>query len=397
MSSSVEVARRSRPRDRKQRIAAAAAVAFAERGYHQVSMSDVAAAVGISAPALYRHYPNKYALFAEAAFLTAHRLLEDTESFGAEPPADRDAALARLDGLLDAVIATTIELRASGGLYRWEGRYLERDDRMRLTAEFSTLRERLLVPFAVARPGLSDDDRGLLVWGALSVVASITAHRTTLAAAALADLLRDAAWRVLESDPLPRAPAREPVAGIPAAGRRERLVTEAIALFARRGYHDTSIEEIATAVELTPSGVYRHFPSKAAILLEACERAAERLEDGMGRAREAASARDAVHLAATDYVRRSVENQQLIRVYFADLGSLAVEDQRRLRTLQRAYVAEWAELLGRARPELSTREATVLVHAGFGVVADLLVLPRRGDRDLEAPVTRLLELVLGAS
>ncbi len=45
-------ATRTRPKDRRQQIAMAAALAFSERGYHQVSLSDVADAVGISAPAL---------------------------------------------------------------------------------------------------------------------------------------------------------------------------------------------------------------------------------------------------------------------------------------------------------------------------------------------------------
>ena len=48
-----------RPRDRKQQILAAAGELFREHGYHNVSVAQVAAAVGITAPALYRHFKNK--------------------------------------------------------------------------------------------------------------------------------------------------------------------------------------------------------------------------------------------------------------------------------------------------------------------------------------------------
>ncbi len=58
---------RRRPKNRKAQIAAVAAEAFTERGYHGVSIDEIAAAVGISGPALYRHFPNKYALFSQAA------------------------------------------------------------------------------------------------------------------------------------------------------------------------------------------------------------------------------------------------------------------------------------------------------------------------------------------
>lgn len=390
---------RARPRDRKARIAEAAAAAFAARGYHRVSMNDVAQAVGISAPALYRHFPHKYALFAQAAFATAHRLLVATETVAVEEARDRDAAFATVDALLEAVIATTIELRAIGGIYRWEGHYLEREDRARLTAEFGTLRERVAGPHAVYRPDLDADERELLVWAALSAIASITAHRTVLAASSLQEVLRAAAWRVLDADvpavapAVPRAPS-----GDVSGRRRDRLIVEAIDLFAVRGYHDVTIEDIASAVDLTPSGVYRHFDGKSSILLEACVRAAARLEDSAARARSADPALppgDALRALARDYVGYSIDNENLLRVYFAEARSLGDDEQRRLRSLQQHYIATWVEVLREARPDLPLREATVLVHAGFGVVGDLRVYAHRRRVDLAEATVTLLMVVLG--
>lgn len=51
----------------KERALSAALELFGSRGYDAVSMNDIAAAVGIRAPSLYKHFQSKEALFAEAA------------------------------------------------------------------------------------------------------------------------------------------------------------------------------------------------------------------------------------------------------------------------------------------------------------------------------------------
>jgi len=58
-----------------------------------------------------------------------------------------------------------------------------------------------------------------------------------------------------------------------AAPTRERILAAAIDLFGRQGYHGTSVGEIETAAGLVPrsGGLYKHFPSKAALLEAAME------------------------------------------------------------------------------------------------------------------------------
>ena len=393
---------RTRPRDRKRRIEEAAALAFAQHGYHAVGMQDIAAAVGISAPALYRHFPNKYALFVRTAFTLAHRLVEDTDAAAALPLDTPDDARAALDALVEAVIATTVELRATGGIYRWEGRYLEPDDRELLTSEFRTLRRRFEAAHAVHRPAVEEADRRLLVLAALSAIASITAHHTTVAARTLRALLAGAAWRALDGslpapDSVDAAPAPAPDAEVSAEqGRRAQLIDAAIRQFAARGYNEATIEDIAVAVDLTPSGVYRHFDGKSALLLAACDRAAVSLERAVLRAREeAASPSELMHGLVRAYVAHTFGNLELTRVYFSEIANLAPDEQRRLRALQRAHVADWVAVLQAVRPELGGREAAVLVHAGLGVVADQAPLLPVRDAAAAERLACLVEIVLG--
>jgi AcrR family transcriptional regulator len=60
---------------RREQILAVAAQLFARRGFHGVSIADLGAAVGISGPALYRHFPGKEALLTELLVGISQRLL----------------------------------------------------------------------------------------------------------------------------------------------------------------------------------------------------------------------------------------------------------------------------------------------------------------------------------
>ena len=51
--------------ERRAELLAAAATLFADRGFAGVRLEDLGAAVGISGPAVYRHFPNKEAVLVE--------------------------------------------------------------------------------------------------------------------------------------------------------------------------------------------------------------------------------------------------------------------------------------------------------------------------------------------
>lgn len=68
--------RRSRAKaDRRRELLRAAARLIAERGFPGVRLEDLGSAVGISGPAVYRHFPNKDALLVELLTDISERLL----------------------------------------------------------------------------------------------------------------------------------------------------------------------------------------------------------------------------------------------------------------------------------------------------------------------------------
>ena len=61
---------------RREQIVATAAELFALRGFHGVSVGDIGAAVGVSGPALYKHFAAKEAILAEMLVRISEDLLE---------------------------------------------------------------------------------------------------------------------------------------------------------------------------------------------------------------------------------------------------------------------------------------------------------------------------------
>src|SRR5579862_6886035 len=58
---------------------------------------------------------------------------------------------------------------------------------------------------------------------------------------------------------------------LPAAERRSQLLEVALDRFAARGFHDTSMEDIADAAGVTKPVLYQHFGSKRTLYLELLE------------------------------------------------------------------------------------------------------------------------------
>ncbi|MFJ3670407.1 TetR family transcriptional regulator [Streptomyces sp. NPDC090106] len=370
-----------RPRNRRQLIVEAAGRVFSERGYHWTSMEEIAARVGITAAALYRHFPNKYALFAECTEIMADRLVAAVDEV---PPA------APLADLLAALGRVTVAYRASGGVYRWEARYLHREDRRHLRAKFAHVvgrveeavgREHPLPPTgppATGQPPAASRPLSLAhlrAVAALGAIGSITMHHTSIAARRAEELLSASAARVAATDPAaaPRGAARpvEPPAQPVPRTRRAQILAAAIPLFARDGFASVTNGQIAEAVGLAPSALYRHYPGKVDILAAACLQAAGVVTQGVDRGlRDIADPYDAVVALAATHVAYCFEHTALNSVAEAEVAGLPDDLRRPVVLAQREYIAVWEQQLRLVRAELDPRQARVLVHAGFGVAVE---------------------------
>jgi AcrR family transcriptional regulator len=91
---------------RREQILKEAARLFAERGFHGVGVDEIGAAVGISGPGLYRHFPGKDAMLAELLVGISERLLAGGQLRVAEDATSGDGSP---EALLDALIEGHID------------------------------------------------------------------------------------------------------------------------------------------------------------------------------------------------------------------------------------------------------------------------------------------------
>ncbi|RMI30319.1 TetR family transcriptional regulator [Nocardia stercoris] len=363
---------RRRPKNRRAQIAAEAAAAFGSSGYHGVSMEDIAGRLGISSAALYRHYPSKYALFREELQRLAEVNLAATvlpEEAAAWTPQQR------IDHVLSATIATMLANRTTVALARWEQRYLERADRKAMDEQFAAATTALRRLIGELRPELDGHDRAVRAVAIFSVISSIGDHHTTIPAKPLTQLLKSTSWALIRTD-LPAVdstPEPPPPVEIPESFKHELLLKKAVDLFKDRGYANVSMEDIASAADLSAaSAVYRYYRSKSTLLAAAFRRAGDRVSGAIGPAVAAASTpADALSTLIELYVAGSFEDRALTYVYYSEFSHVDPEDRATLRHLQHQVVAEWAKLVVAVRPELTIGQARILVHAAFGLVIGL--------------------------
>jgi len=71
---------------------------------------------------------------------------------------------------------------------------------------------------------------------------------------------------------------------LPAAQRRQQLIGAAFAVFAAKGFHDASMNDIAEAAGVTKPVLYQHFGSKRDLFLELLREGAQRLSDAVATA-----------------------------------------------------------------------------------------------------------------
>ena len=357
-------------------------------------MDDIAGRVGVTAASLYRHYSGKYDLF-QAAVLGLGQQLVDCTAFIDNDDADPQHAW---DGAVAALIDTSLTNRSSGGLYRWEGRYLDRGDQLVLNEQIKLVNRRLQLLMSRLRPNLGSRQRRILSSAVLSVIGSITDHHAQLATdrihATLAKIARD----VRDTD-LPqvaasvdRTPIRFTVGA--EAGEYEQILHSAMLLFNERGYRDTGMDDIGAAVDMPTTSIYRLFSGKAAILAAVYRRAADRVSGDLSSTLATADGpQDSVGQLAEAYVRRSFANPELAYVYYAERLNVPTEDRVALHNIQSATVDAWARQVAAVMREMSLDEARFAVHAGFALVVDLGRLVHYAPSESALAVVRHLVLI----
>lgn len=151
--------------------------------------------------------------------------------------------------------------------------------------------------------------------------------------------------------------------------RRTEILDLASQMFARHGFHGTSMDDLGAAVGLSGPALYRYFAGKEAILSAMLVDISERLlEGGQQRVTENSDARRRLESLVDFHVQFALDDPDLIDVQARDMDAMPEEDQRTVRRLQAQYVSLWVDAMGEVWPRLTAESARSAAHAAFGLI-----------------------------
>lgn len=269
----------------RQRILSAAHDLFVTRGYRSTSLRDIAAAASVSHPGLLGHFASKDDLLAE---VVAGLEADNETVFSAIAAASEPGELvfagiaernAHTEGYLELFAALTGEASAPG--HPAHERMRERYCNLRALSIDVLEDAKYHGVIAADRDVDGETVRHTAGWDGLQLLSQYLPDRVDVV-----EMLQERenlwalplAWRDPDdetgsdapSGPVPElrtavAPDTDPGYAV---GRRRRaqILADAMRLFSRDGYGDTSLQDIATAVGVSKSTLLHHYPSKEVLL-----------------------------------------------------------------------------------------------------------------------------------
>jgi AcrR family transcriptional regulator len=152
---------------------------------------------------------------------------------------------------------------------------------------------------------------------------------------------------------------------LPADERRQQLLAVACELFARSGFHETSMDDIAESAGVTKPVLYQHFPSKRALYLELLEDTGRRLLDRLGEATaRATSGRERVESGFRAYFEFAVGDRASFRLLF---GASIRSDPEFARTVDEVLEAAAAAISTLIDLPASEAQRRVIAYALVGM------------------------------
>lgn len=151
--------------------------------------------------------------------------------------------------------------------------------------------------------------------------------------------------------------------------RREQILETAAGLFAERGYHGVSVNDIGEACGISGPALYKHFAGKEDLLAQSLTSISERLlSEGRRRRAEAPDASAALDALVDWHVEFALTHPALIVIQDREWSNLPEQAQAVVRELQLAYIDAWVETLRELRPDLDRGTARAATQAVFGLI-----------------------------
>ena len=177
---------------------------------------------------------------------------------------------------------------------------------------------------------------------------------------------------------------------------RTKILKAAMKLFARQGYHKTTISDLAQAIDLTSGAIFHHFSSKEMLL----EAVVEWLARGMKVYSDAAEQAEAASIEVVrnilvimcDHFKRNPEATICLAALATEFAGSNLPMEVRLKETYEVFVNAFSRLLG-SHPEVHDPRAAAIAFVGSVQGIAIQGLLRDGEESIDRLAGGLLELL----
>jgi AcrR family transcriptional regulator len=180
------------------------------------------------------------------------------------------------------------------------------------------------------------------------------------------------------------------------SARRSELTRTAVRLFAQKGYHGTSVGDIAEALGVQKASLYHHVASKQELLAEAALEGAEAFHGALDAVPERVPAVERIRLALRAHLRVVAEQLDVATVFVQEWRYLEGEPRERFVAERRRYEERIRALFrdGVDRSELRTDLDEAVAARLFLSVGNWAYTWLQAGRDTDALADRFFALLV---
>lgn len=128
--------------------------------------------------------------------------------------------------------------------------------------------------------------------------------------------------------------------------RQKEIALAAVKLFEHKGYHATSVQDIADEVGIQKGSLYHYIHSKEDLLMQIAHEAIVEFNDNLTRILQTeTAARDKLINAIDNHLTVSISNMETTTVLLREAFSLGDQTHQVIQDLTDRYVSLWTEIL----------------------------------------------------
>jgi len=180
--------------------------------------------------------------------------------------------------------------------------------------------------------------------------------------------------------------------------KRERIVAAAVELFYKQGYSKTTLDQVASELQVTKPVIYAHFNSKNDLLAEICSRAITLAHESLNRVMaQDTSVTERLETVVSDFLTAVLTHQPHAMIYSREEKELAQEDRDAINALRRDFDHRLVDLVnqGVTAGEFQVEDVNLTALAIGGIVGWAPVWYRANGRlSLEEVVAYMASMVL---